>query len=397
MHHSETMRPLAPKPRADMEHHASPASLAEDKDSSPASSTEFAELPTELRLRIWRDALPSPRVIYVSEFEMDDVEEWQDCGEDDTPISVILVPSRLHSAQEFAIERSCVEARDLVASTYKPVVFPPPDDPQGQQRIWNGFASLEFGAQTKSAIAWPEDIHVDLSRDILYLDMPSVIAFRSFFKIPHLDLPRVLKETRRLAIPVNAFIEYRFMEEKDSTRGNSMVDKNEREFELFDDMEANIPQSIELLRKFENVRDVILSMCSGCSLCSNLSMKIGANDKEEWQDWGLVPCSLSSLPTSAPPEDPADRVHQLRDTVYLNANKVWIDQRIQLRAFRMRSVVQALEEEKEKGRLGRVEKIQLAEVVRNVTVAKYYTPGWHHCCKATGECFRPMVQGIGFI
>lgn len=80
-------------------------------------------------------------------------------------------------------------------------------------------------------------------------------------------------------------------------------------------------------------------------------------------------------------------MHQLRDTVYLNANNVWVDRMVQLRAFRTRSVIQALEEEKEKGRLGRVEKIQLAEVVRNVTVVKYYTHGWHHCCKATGETF----------
>lgn len=394
------MRPLPPKPSEDLEQHASHLSLADDEDSSPASFTKFAELPTELRLHIWRAALPSPRVIYIAEYRMDDLEDWQDDWDDDTPRSMILVPSRLHSAGDFAIERSCIEARDLVASTYKPIIFPPPDD-DPQKRRWNGFASWEFGVDTESPIAWPEDIHIDLSRDILYLSAPNVMAFRTFFKMRHLDLPRVLKETRRLAIPVNAFIDYDYMEEKDSTRGNSMVNPNDREFEVFDDMEANMPQSIEILTKFENVTDVMLSMCWGCHLQSDLPNKISKYNEEEWQDWGLVPCSLSSLPTSAPPEDPADRAYQLRSADYLNENNVRVDRRIQLRAFQARRIVQVLEKEKQNGRLGRVEKIQVVEAVLNVTKAKYYTPGWHHCCRVTGEEFsihsRMKDQDVRFI
>jgi hypothetical protein len=318
--------------------------------------------------------------------------------DDNTPLAALLMPSCLHSAEEFAIERSCAEARDLVASTYKPIVFPPPKDPQ--ERIWNGFTSLGSDVDTKSAIAWPENIRVDLSRDVLYLGVLNVTEFQSLFKIPHLDLPRVLKETRRLAIPVNAFIQYQFYEEKDSTRGNSMVDPKDREYETFDDMEANIPQSIELLRKFESVTEVILSMCAACHLSADLSYEVGMSKRGKWGDWGLVSCSLSSLPTTAPPEDPANRVHRLRDASYLNANNVWVDQRIQLTAFRMRSIVQALEKEKEKGRLGQVEKIRLAEVVFN-SGPGFYNPGWHHCCKATGERFNPFLvledQDLRFI
>lgn len=310
----------------------------------------------------------------------------------------MLVPSCLHSAEDFAIERSCGEARDLVASMYKPIVCPPPGDPW--RRIWNGFGSLEFPPDMESAIAWPEDIRVDLSRDILYVEAQNVTEFRLFFKIPHLDLPRVLKETRRLAITVDAFIEYQSMERAESRLGNSMVHPNEREYKVFGDMEANIPQSIELLRKFENVQDVILLLCGCCRFYGYLSDQISANHKKEWQDWGLVPCSLSSLPVSAP--DPAKRPYPYWFTQNPSLNDMWIDQAILLRGFRTRSVVQALEEEKENGRLGRVKKIRLAEVVRNITDdPKYFTPGWYHCCRATGEHFsvhsRVKDQDIRFI
>ena len=44
-----------------------------------------------------------------------------------------------------------------------------------------------------------------------------------------------------------AIIALQLPEEKDSTRGNSMVQHDEREYEIVDDVEANTLRSVELL------------------------------------------------------------------------------------------------------------------------------------------------------
>ena len=153
--------------------------MAMDMKCCLASFPKFTALPTEVRLLIWQHALPAPRIIYISENTMDDMEELG-IHEEDVLLSGLLVPSRLFSAQDFALERSCGEARELVASRYKPIAFAPTGP---QQRIWNGFASTEYGVETDSPIAWPENIRVDLSRDILYVGVAYTTFFQDIFKV----------------------------------------------------------------------------------------------------------------------------------------------------------------------------------------------------------------------
>ena len=359
---------------------------------------KFAALPTEVRLLIWQHALPAPRIIYISENSMDDPEEL---GIDNALLSGVLVPSRLYSAQDFALERSCVEARELVASRYKPIACAPTDP---QQRIWNGFAwTDDYGfkmVEMESPIAWPENIRVDLSRDILYLGVTYTTYFQDIFKIPGLDWPRILNETRRLAITGETFIKLRPAKEKDSTRGNSMVYPEDREYEIFDDVEANTIQATELLERFKNVREVILSLCGECYFTSAVDAQIDPGQKAQWEDWGLAPCSLSSLPTSGPSIDPG-REYVCSNLMYESSNNITIKRQIQLCAFRLRGIIQALEEEKKRGRLKQVEKFRVAQVVTMVTARESFTPGWHLHCGPTGRYFnrdsRAEDQDINFL
>ena len=152
-----------------------------------ASFPKFGALPTEVRLLIWQHALPAPRIIYICENSLDDAD---DLGIDEEDLLQII----------FFCPPACIVLKILFSrgAASKHVSWWPADtnlslalQQTPQQRIWNGFASIQFGVETESVIAWPEDIRVDLSRDILFLGVRCVAFFEDIFKVPGLDWPRI--------------------------------------------------------------------------------------------------------------------------------------------------------------------------------------------------------------
>jgi hypothetical protein len=124
-----------------------------------------------------------------------------------------------------------------------------------------------------------------LSRDVLHFGALTLEDLTHLLGIPFLGVERMLARARRVAVAAAVFSVLRLPEERDSTMGRIMPHE-EREWEVFEDMEACVPQAVGLLSRFESLEELTITGCNGCA-CQSM------REDELWSgapfcNWGLT-------------------------------------------------------------------------------------------------------------
>jgi hypothetical protein len=203
--------------------------------------------------------------------------------------SGIIVPSRLFSEEEVGVRRACREAEGVWRDAYQPLIHVagPDGEGEGEARRWNVPPDEERGEHGMSLVRLcePWEIGVDLSRDVLHFGALTLEDLTHLLGIPFLGVERMLARARRVAVAAAVFSVLRLPEERDSTMGQIMP-QDEREWEVFEDMEACVPQAVGLLSRFESLEELTITGCNGCA-CQSM------REDELWSGapfcaWGLT-------------------------------------------------------------------------------------------------------------